>query len=216
MWSVSSRPTGSRIDLARLAVLALIGCCALAPAAQADASAALGQAAPDFTLTDASGAQRSLAEFRGKTVVLEWVNPECPFVKKHYGSGNMQALQTQYAGQGVAWLSINSSAPGKQGHLTGETGQAFLSEAHAAPTALLLDPDGQMGRLYGAKTTPHMFIVNADGVLVYAGAIDDTPSADPNDIPTAINYVAKALDEILAGAPVSVAQTQSYGCSVKY
>ena len=180
------------------------------------AEAIVGQAAPGFSLTDMDGQPRALAEFQGKFVVLEWVNPDCPFVRKHYGSGNMQGLQQAYTQKGVAWLSINSSAEGKQGHLIPATAQAFIKERQAHPTTLLLDPDGTVGRLYGAKTTPHMFVINSEGVLIYAGAIDDIASPDPADIPEAINYVATALNEAMAGEPVTVPESHPYGCSVKY
>ena len=180
------------------------------------AEAVVGEAAPAFSLSDATGKSRSLSEFSGQFVVLEWVNPDCPFVRKHYGSGNMQQLQQTYTQKGVAWLTVNSSAPGKQGHLTPETARQFIEERGAHATALLLDPDGAVGRLYGAKTTPHLFVINPDGVLIYAGAIDDIPSPDPGDIPEAINYVATALNEAMAGEPVTVPASRPYGCSVKY
>lgn len=182
----------------------------------ARAGVAVGQPAPAFTLTDSSGESRSLSDFAGSWVVLEWVNPDCPFVRKHYDSGNIQRLQATYAAQDVVWLSVNSSAPGKQGHLTPESAQAFLAQRQAAPTALLLDSDGAVGRLYGAKTTPHMFIINPEGIVAYNGAIDDRPSVDPDDVDGATNYVMQALAEAQAGQPVSVSSTQPYGCSVKY
>lgn len=181
-----------------------------------DAAAVAGEPAPAFQLPDAGGKTRSLEEFKGKFVVMEWLNPDCPFVRKHYDSGNMQRLQETYTGKGVTWLSINSSAPGKQGHLTPETAKAFVAERGAVSTAILLDPDGTVGRAYGAKTTPHMFIINPQGVLIYAGAIDDTPSPDPADVEGARNYVAAALDAALAGEPVATPQSKPYGCSVKY
>jgi hypothetical protein len=149
-------------------------------------------------------------------VVLEWTNFDCPFVGKHYGSGNMQKLQKQYTGQGVIWLSINSSGPGKQGHYPAEKLGALIKERQAAPTAYLLDTDGTVGRLYGAKTTPHMFVIDKAGKLVYAGGIDDTPSTDQADIATATNYVAAALDETLGDKPVTKVTSAPYGCSVKY
>ena len=185
-------------------------------AAQAWAQAAVGAAAPGFTLTDTKGAAHALADFAGKPVVLEWTNPDCPFVKKHYGAKNMQALQAKYVAQGVAWLSVCSSAPGKQGHYPADEWNRILAEQGSAATALLLDPDGQVGRAYGAKTTPHLFVIDAAGTLVYDGAIDDQPSTDSADIPGARAYVVEALDAVLAGAPVPVAQTKPYGCSVKY
>ena len=185
-------------------------------AAQAWAQAAVGAAAPGFTLTDTKGAAHALADFAGKPVVLEWTNPDCPFVKKHYGAKNMQALQAKYVAQGVVWLSVCSSAPGKQGHYPADEWNRILAEQGSAATALLMDPDGQVGLAYGAKTTPHLFVIDAAGNLVYAGAIDDNPSTDSADIPGARAYVAEALDAVLAGTPVPVAQTKPYGCSVKY
>lgn len=176
----------------------------------------VGAPAPAFSLTDASGKTRSLDEFRGKTVVLEWTNAGCPFVKKHYGAGNMQALQKQAKADGVVWLSINSSAQGKQGHLDGAGAQELLKAQKAAPAAYLLDPDGTVGKLYGARTTPHMYVIDAKGTLVYMGAIDDKPSADPKDIPGAKNFVAQAWRELKAGKPVSEPMTKAYGCGVKY
>jgi len=185
-------------------------------AGRAVAAVATGQAAPEFTAVDTTGTERSLSQFKGQFVVLEWFNPDCPFVKKHYHSGNMQRLQETYTGQGVVWLTVASSAPGKQGHLTPEAGSAIIAQRGSRQTALLLDPEGRVGRLYGAKTTPHLFIVNPEGRVIYAGAIDDTPSADPADIPGAVNYVQRALDQAMAGQPVSLAETTRYGCSVKY
>jgi hypothetical protein len=149
-------------------------------------------------------------------VVLEWVNYECPFVKKHYGSGNMQKLQKAYTGKGVVWFSINSSAAGKQGYFPTEKIDGLMRERNASPTAYLLDTDGTVGRLYGAKTTPHMFVIDTSGNLVYAGGIDDKPSTDLADIAAAKNHVQAALDETLAGKPVSVTTSPPYGCSVKY
>lgn len=171
------------------------------------AETTVGTAAPTFSGTDINGKSVSLSDFKGKYVVLEWVNPDCPFVKKQYDPGTMQNLQKTYTKKGVAWVSIDSSAPGKQGHLTPEQGKAMLKEKGASPTTLILDPDGAIGRLYGAKTTPHMFIIDPQGKLVYAGAIDDKGSK---------NYVQAALDEVLAGKSVSTPVTQPYGCSVKY
>ena len=176
----------------------------------------VGQPAPGFTLTDVDGKQVSLADFRGKTVVLEWHNPGCPFVQKHYGSGNMQKTQDAATKDGVVWLSINSGAPGKQGHMDGEEARAVLDENNANPTAYLLDPSGDVGRTYDAKTTPHMYIIDAAGALVYAGGIDDKPTANPKDIAGARNHVLAALEEMKAGKPVSVATSRPYGCAVKY
>lgn len=194
-------------------VLALVAGLA---AVRVDAAAAVGQKAPDFTLTDSTGQPRSLASYKGKTVVLEWVNYNCPFVGKHYGSGNMQALQQKYTGKGVVWLSVNSSAPGKEGNFPPAEIEAKSKQRHAAMTAYLIDADGTVGRSYGAKTTPHMFVIDAAGTVVYAGGIDDRPSTDQADVKTAKNYVSAALDEVLAGKPVSVPSSQPYGCGVKY
>lgn len=200
--------------LSGLIIWALMAVLAAPPIQAADV--AIGEKAPDFTAADSNGKSHSLAAYKGKIVVLEWLNHQCPFVKKHYGSGHMQELQKTYTGKGVIWLSVISSAPGKQGYSTPEQANSVTKEKGAAPTAVLLDPQGTVGKLYGAKTTPHMFIINADGVLVYNGAIDDTPSTDLGDIATAKNYVQSALDELLAGKPVSEATSQPYGCSVKY
>ncbi len=175
-----------------------------------------GQMAPNFTLTDTNGQKLTLSDCKGKYVVLEWFNPECPFVKKHYNSGNMPKLQKEYTAKGVLWFSINSSAPGKQGSFTPQGFNQFMKDKGAAPTAVLLDTDGKVGRLYDAQTTPSMFVINPMGILIYQGAIDDTPSADIVDLKTAKNYVKAALDEAMNGKPVSVTATKSYGCSVKY
>lgn len=200
----------------RIVMAAVLGALLIGRADLVRAEAMVGEPAPEFTLTDERGAARSLGEFKGKFVVLEWFNNGCPFVNKHYGSGNLQAIQADATGRGAVWLTIVSSAPGKQGSLTPEQAPAVIAERGAHPTALLLDPNGAVGRLYGAKTTPHLFLVNPEGRVIYAGAIDDRPSTDPADIPGATNYVRQALDEAMAGKPVSVPSTQSYGCSVKY
>lgn len=184
--------------------------------AAAHAAATVGQPAPAFTLTDTKGTSHSLADFAGKTVVLEWFNHECPFVKKHYGAGNMQKQQAAATGQGVVWLVVNSSAPGKQGHVNAEQANAILGEWKSTPTAFLLDHDGTVGRAYGAKTTPHLFVIDGTGVLRYNGAIDSNPSADAADIPGATQYVEAALGDLAANRPVARATTQPYGCSVKY
>jgi len=185
-------------------------------AAPASAAAVVGKPAPHFKLTDANGKAVSLSDFRGKTVVLEWSNPGCPFVQKHYGSGNMQKAQTAAAKDGVVWLTINSGAPGKQGHMSGAEAKAFLAKAGARPAAYLLDPRGVVGRAYEAKTTPHMYVVNKAGTLVYAGGIDDKPTKSPADIKSARNHVLAALSELKAGKAVSVATSRPYGCAVKY
>ena len=176
----------------------------------------VGKPAPDFTLTDSKGKEHKLSDFKGKFVVLEWLNHGCPFVVKHYSAGNMQKLQKEFTGKDVVWLSIVSSAPGKQGHMSAEETNAAIAEKGAAPTAVLLDESGTVGKLYDAKRTPEMFVVSPEGVLIYAGAIDDKKSTDAADIEGAVNYVKEALDEALAGKPVSVPKTEAYGCSVKY
>ncbi|MBA2744253.1 MAG: thioredoxin family protein [Chthoniobacterales bacterium] len=176
----------------------------------------VGAAAPAFSVADAKGKAHSLAEYKGKYGVLEWFNPECPFVKKHYGSGNMQTLQEEYTGKGVVWLSIDSSAPGKEGNLTPDAANKQMSEWKMNHTTLLLDPEGKAGQSYVAKNTPHMFIINPEGKIVYEGAIDSKPTANPSDIASATNYVKAALDEALAGKPVTNPTTKPYGCSVKY
>jgi peroxiredoxin len=176
----------------------------------------VGSAAPDFSLTDAKGKTHALSDFKGKYVVLEWFNPECPFVRKHYGSGNMQNLQQEYTGKGVVWLSIDSSAPGAEGNLTGEQAEKITTAWKTHQTAFLLDPEGKAGRAYGAKNTPHMFVISPEGKIVYEGAIDSKRSPNPADIPNSTNYVKVALDESMSGKPVTTANTQPYGCSVKY
>ena len=176
----------------------------------------VGQAAPAFTATDMNGTPRSLSEFKGKYVVLEWHNQSCPFVKKHYDSGNMQKLQKELTGKGAVWLSIISSAPGAQGYVTAEEEKKYLAEKQAAPTHVLFDPEGTIGHAYGAKTTPHMFVIDDQGVLIYAGAIDDNPSSDAAGAATAKNYVRAAYEEASSGKPVSTASTAPYGCGVKY
>lgn len=175
-----------------------------------------GEAAPEFSLRDTKGNEVSLASYRGKYVVLEWTNPNCPFVVKHYGSQNMQNLQKEYTGKDVIWLSINSSAPGKQGYLDEKQGDEWLQKAGAAPTALLLDANGKVGKLYNARTTPHLFVIDPDGIVIYQGAIDSIRSFDSKDIPSATNYVKTALDEAWSGKKVSNGSTEPYGCSVKY
>jgi peroxiredoxin len=182
----------------------------------AAAAPAVGAAAPNFKLADVNGKPVTLSDYRGKTVVLEWHNPGCPFVKKHYDSGSMQKTQAAAAKDGVVWLTINSGAPGKQGHMTGAEAKALVAKAGAKPAAYLLDPRGVVGKVYDAKTTPHMYVVNKAGTLVYAGGIDDKPTANPADIAGARNYVLAALAELKAGKPVSVATSRPYGCSVKY
>ena len=176
----------------------------------------VGSAAPDFSLTDAQGKTHSLSEYKGKYVVLEWFNPECPFVKKHYGTSNMQNLQKQYTDKGVVWLTIDSNAPGTEGSITPEQAQKVSASWKTHQTALLLDPEGKAGRAYGAKNTPNMVIISPEGKIAYEGAIDSKASPNPADIPSSTNYVKVALDESLAGKAVTTPQTKPYGCSVKY
>ena len=176
----------------------------------------VGSAAPDFSLTDAQGKTHSLSEYKGKYVVLEWFNPECPFVKKHYGTSNMQNLQKQYTNKGVVWLTIDSNAPGTEGSITPEQAQKVSASWKTHQTALLLDPEGKAGRAYGAKNTPNMVIISPEGKIAYEGAIDSKASPNPADIPSSTNYVKAALDESLAGKRITTPQTKPYGCSVKY
>jgi peroxiredoxin len=193
---------------------ALVG--GIPAAAPALAELPIGKAAPDFRLNDPNGRAVSLSEFRGKAIVLEWSNPECPTVKKHYESGNMQKTQAQAAAAGVVWLTINSSAKGNQGYMTPAQAKAFTASQPSRRTAYLLDPEGVVGRAYGAKATPHMYVINSAGTLVYNGGIDDRPTTDPADIAGARNHVLAALGELKAGKPVSVPTSRPYGCSVKY
>ncbi|MFM8788343.1 MAG: thioredoxin family protein [Chthoniobacterales bacterium] len=176
----------------------------------------VGQPAPEFTLTDSNGKSHKLSDFKGKLVVLECLNHGCPFVVKHYGSGNMQKLQKEYTGKDVVWLSIVSSAPGKQGHMSAEDTNKTKEEKGSAATAVLLDEDGTVGKLYNAKVTPELYVVDREGTLIYAGAIDSVKSTDAADIDGAKNYVKQALDEALEGKPVSVGTTTAYGCGIKY
>jgi peroxiredoxin len=189
---------------------------AAAPATGTVTSAAIDKPAPDFSLAGIDGKTYKLSDFKGKYVVLEWNNFDCPFVKKHYGSGNMQALQKKYTDKGVVWLTICSSAQGREGYYEPAALVTMAKERKLASTAYLRDADGTVGRQYGAKTTPNMFVVNPDGNLIYAGAIDDKPSTDPKDIAGATNYVAACLDASMAGKPVATQTTVSYGCGVKY
>jgi peroxiredoxin len=177
-----------------------------------------GESAPDFTLQGLNPKMKDvkLSSFKGKTVVLEWLNHGCPFVRKHYDSGNMQSLQKKFTGQNVIWLSIISSAEGKQGYVDEKGALKDKMDNKSSATDILLDPTGKVGQLYGAKTTPHMFIIDKSGSLVYQGAIDDQPDTDKNSIPSAKNYVVSALEEMMAGKKITAATTKSYGCSVKY
>jgi len=182
----------------------------------AHAAPAVGQNAPDFVAKDTQGKEHKLSDFAGKFVVLEWTNPGCPFVQKHYDSGNMPATQKSATGKGVVWLSINSTARSSGDYLPAAQLDGWMKSRTAAPTALLLDEDGVIGQAYGARTTPHIFIVDPKGVLVYAGGIDSIPSARVDDIKNATNYVNQALGEAFGGKPISAATTRAYGCSVKY
>ena len=175
-----------------------------------------GEMAPDFKGTDSNGKTQTLAQYRGKYVVLEWANRGCPYEQKHYKSGNMESLQKQWTAKGVVWLSVISSAPGEQGYVTPPEENQYLSTMHAAPTAAILDPSGTIGKIYEAKTTPDMFVIDPSGKLIYEGAIDDKPSTDPETLKGARNYVSQALEESMAGKPVTTPVTRSYGCSVKY
>ena len=172
--------------------------------------------APDFTATDSHGQSHSLDQYKGKYVVLEWHNHDCPFTRKHYESGNMQSLQKEWTEKGVVWFTVISSAPGMDGYVTAPQENDYLAKMHAAPTAALLDPDGKIGRLYNAKTTPDMYVIDPQGKLIYSGAIDNRPTPDPDDINGAENYVSDALSEAMSGKPIVNSYTRAYGCSVKY
>ncbi len=189
---------------------------AAAVASSAFAQPEIGKPAPDFTLNDVTGKSHNLADLKGKYVVLEWVNFGCPFVKKHYESGNMQKLQKDAADKGVVWLSICSSAPGKQGNLPASEAETAVKKSGSAASAYLVDDKGEVGRKYEARTTPEMFVINPEGILIYKGAIDDRPTPSAADVEGAKNYVAAALTEALAGKPVTDSSTKPYGCSVKY
>jgi peroxiredoxin len=197
----------------RLPILTAAVLAALSLSAHA---AKVGDAAPDFTATDSRGQTHKLSEYRGKYVVLEWTNSNCPFTRKHYTSGNMQALQKEWTAKGVVWLTVLSSAPGNDGYKTAAEENAWVEQIHAAPTAVLLDPSGALGHEYEAKTTPDMYVIDASGKLIYSGAIDDRRTVDLSDVKGAKNYVSDALSEAMAGQPVQIAYTRSYGCSVKY
>ncbi len=188
----------------------------LAMGTAAFAAPSVGEKAPDFIAVDTRGAQHKLSDFAGKYVVLEWTNPGCPFVRKHYGSGNLPATQKAATDKGVVWLAINSTERAASDYLKPAAFDAWMKEQSAAPTAALMDEDGVIGQAYGARTTPHMFIIDPKGVLVYAGGIDSIPSARADDIKTAVNYVSKALGEVAVGKPISAAVTKPYGCSIKY
>ena len=185
-----------------------------APAALA--AVAAGQPAPDFTLTDIGGKQRSLSDFKGKYVVLEWFNSECPFVQKHYESSNMQSLQKKYGGKGVVWLTINSTNPGSSNYRNPAQSQQIMRDWSISSAALMLDSDGKVGQTYGARTTPHMWVIDPQGKVIYAGGIDDKATYRAADIQSARNFVSAALDQSMAGKPVAVPAAAPYGCSIKY
>lgn len=180
------------------------------------ADAKVGAAAPDFTVSDVSGKSHKLSDFKGKNVVLEWYNKDCPYVRKHYDAGNMQKLQKAYKDQGVVWLTVISSAKGKQGFQENKDAETNMNKEGFQGTALLIDADGKVGKAYGAKTTPHMYLINKEGLLAYNGAIDDNDSSNPASIPKAKNYIAAAVDSTLKGEKVAVTSSKPYGCSVKY
>jgi hypothetical protein len=198
------------------AIAAAGGAALLLNGGEAVASVATGAQAPAFSVVDADGHTRTLEEFRGRLVILEWTNHGCPYVRKHYDSGNMQSLQREATADGSVWLQVISSAPGEQGHLDGPGARSRVAADNAAPTATLLDAGGAMGRAYGARNTPQMFIISPEGVVLYQGAIDDRPSARPSTLDGAHNYVRAALTDIAAGRPVATPETTPYGCSVKY
>jgi len=203
-------------DMSRFSFLGAAATALALLAAPAAAAPEVGKPAPEFTAVDASGAQRSLAEFRGKTVVLEWTNHDCPYVRKHYESGNMQSLQKEATGAGVTWLSIISSPPGAQGHVSPAEAVKLTEKRQAAPSAVLMDPEGRIGRSYDAKVTPHMYVIDPQGVLRYAGGIDDKPTANPASLAGASNYVKAALADLGAGRDVATKTSRAYGCTIKY
>ncbi|HTD22512.1 MAG TPA: redoxin domain-containing protein [Terriglobales bacterium] len=191
-----------------LSLLTLFSLCAFA--------ARVGESAPDFAATDSNGRVQKLSDYKGKYVVLEWTNKGCPFTRKHYDSGNMQKLQKEWTQKGVVWFTVVSSAPGSQGYVTAAEENDYVKRMNTTPTAVLLDPKGDLGHLFAAKTTPHMFIIDPSGKLIYNGAIDDHPTTDVSDINSSKNYVSTALEQAIAGKPVAEAATRPYGCSVKY
>ena len=200
----------------RSLIMAAAVCAALVLPAAAYAAPEIGKPAPAFTGTDSHGKTHNLSDFKGKTVVLEWYNDGCPYVQKHYGTGHMQGLQKAAVDDGVVWLTVVSSAEGKQGFHSPEDTNKLIADQKSMETARILDPSGTIGKLYGAKTTPHMFVIDGAGTLAYMGAIDDRPTADKADLEGAKNFVTAALAEIKEGKPVSTPMTQPYGCGVKY
>lgn len=201
-----------------LTAAAVLAFATLAPADHAAASAGPGSPAPDFSAIDSNGDTVKLSDFTGKKVILEWTNHDCPYVKKHYDAErkNMQSLQTAMTGEDIVWLTVVSSAPGKQGHVSGDEANALTASREAHPSHVLLDESGDIGRLFDAKTTPHMFVIDEQQQVQYAGAIDNIRSTDPGDIDTATNYVVEAVGDLDAGKPVAKAETAPYGCSIKY
>lgn len=199
-----------------MAGLALAGLSFTAIPAFAESTARIGQPAPAFQAVDVDGKARSLSEFTGKTVILEWTNHECPYVRKHYNSATMQRLQKDMAKDGIVWLSVISSPPGEQGYVKAAKAKELTVQRDAAPAGVLLDPNSKVARAYGAQTTPHMYIIDPKGTLAYRGAIDDKPSSNPASLDGARSYVRQAVAEMKAGKPVSEASTKSYGCAVKY
>ena len=196
------------------ATFAAIG--VVAPRRSAAAAATVGLPAPTFSLASSNGPTIGLADQRGKIVVLEWTNHDCPYVRKHYDAGNMQNLQKEATGQGVVWLTVISSAPGTQGHVSAGQANELTATRKASPTAVLLDPTGTVGKAYGATNTPHMYVITKDGVLAYAGAIDDKPTTRRSDVEGAQNFVRPALAAVAAGQPVKTPVTRAYGCTIKY
>lgn len=185
-------------------------------ATAATAAVEVGKLAPDFTAKSSTGKDVKLSDYKGKIVVLEWTNPGCPFVKKFYNVGAMQKQQADAVAKDVVWLTINSSAEGKQGNVDAKAANEYIVETKSAQTAYLLDAEGTLGTLYGAKTTPHMYVIDKKGVLAYAGAIDSIKTTSSKDIDKATNYVSAAIESLIAGTPIAVASTQAYGCNVKY
>ena len=211
-----SRPPRDLVKAHALAVTALLAGLLGTASMAAAATLQIGQPAPEFTATDSKGHSLALSQYRGKTVVLEWTNADCPYTRKHYTSGNMQGIRALAQKNGVIWLTVISSAPGKQGYVNGPAADALTASRGAVPTGVLLDPSGTVGRLYGAKTTPHMFVIDKDGALQYMGGIDSIATADVDDIARAEPYLKEAMLEVVQGKPVAHAVTRPYGCSVKY
>jgi peroxiredoxin len=214
--TMSNIPVSRRRFLAGTGLGAAAAALAVPRLAGAATTAKVGTPAPTFSLPATTGAAQTLGDLRGKIVVLEWTNHECPYVRKHYESGNMQALQREATGQGIVWLTIISSAPGTQGYVTAPQADELTAAHKASPSAVLLDPQGAVGKLYGATNTPHMYVVDKTGMLVYAGAIDDRPTTRRADVEGANNYVRAALQSVAAGQPVKTPVTRAYGCTVKY